>query len=342
MSLIRTPHAAVIVWNYNDRVSAGGLSSSATKINELIISTVSLTGITTNKSKGDPVGTFNFTLAPTRNWVSVLTPGSWCALLMSNEPLDASSFKRAKSKQVKMFGRIDTVRADVSVDSNATRSTKYTVSGRDWGLVLNNIVYVDPIVQDPSDAGKTMANALYQQFSQSVFSDNNDILTLNVPKNLHTILSILGSPIGLPETDRLAKATHLVTLPSEVVTYFNFIDGFEKVSKSTEITKLLTLVWGPLTGEDNYNMSTPDQTGTGWIDPFAMVGQHSLWSILQENANYALNEMFLEMFWPGDDDGPQLLLYNRIKPFSYTQKPASEDKLIPACALCSNLLLHIN
>lgn len=325
MALIRTPHAAVIVWNYDDRLNTKGITGSFDKINEMIISTVSLISITTNKTKSDPVGTFNFTLAPTRNWVSVLTPGSWCALLMTNEPLDQDSFKKAKPKQVKMFGRIDTVRTNVSVGDDGARSTTYTVTGRDWGSIFNNTVYVDPIVQDPSDQGKTMASALYQQFSQNVFSDNNDVLAVTVPKNLNTILSIFGGPLNLPETDRLAKATHDVSMPSEVSNYFGFVDGFNNVTNSTKFAELLILVWGPLKGEDDYDNSTPDQTGTGWLDPGVLLGQHPLWSILQDNSNYAMNEMFSEMFW--SEEGPELLLYNRIKPFSYTDDPASPDKI---------------
>ena len=327
MGLIRTPHAAVIVWNYDDRLSVSGINSSFDKVDEMIISTVSLMSISTNKTKADPVGTFNFTLAPTRNWVSVLTPGSWCAIMMSNEPLTEDSFNFANAKQVKMLGRIETVRVNVAVNDDGSRSTSYVVNGQDWGSIFNNIVYVDPIVQDPSDQTKSQSNALYQQFSANIFSDNGDPLAVSVPKNLNTILSIIGGPIKLPETDRLAKATHDVSLPSEVSNYFQFIDGFDATTHSTKFTELLTLVWGPLKNEDDYDNSTPELTGIGWMDPFTMVGQHSLWSILQENSNYALNEMFPEMFWPDDERGPQLLLYNRIKPFSYTDQPASPDKI---------------
>lgn len=327
MGLIRTPHAAVIVWNYDDRLSTKGVTGTFDKVNEVIISTVSLISITTNKSKGDPVGTFNFVLAPTRNWVSTLTPGSWCAILMSNEPLDKTSFTKAKAKQVKMFGRIDTVRVDVTVGEDAARSTKYIVSGRDWGSIFNNVIYVDPLVQDPSDQGRVQANALYQQFVNNIFSNNNDPLTLTVPQNLNMILSVIGHPIRLPETDRLAKATHDVSVPSELSKFFQFIDGTGAVSTATNFTQLLKLIWGPLINEDQYDQRHPDQTGVGWVNPFALVGQHTLWSALQENSNYALNEMYPEMFWTDSDSGPQLLLYNRIKPFSYTDKPASEDKI---------------
>lgn len=327
MALIRTPHAAVVVWNYDDRLSVKGVTSSFDKIDEMIISTVSLISISTNKSKGDPVGTFNFTLAPTRNWVSVLTPGSWCAIMMSNEPLTQQSFTAASARQIKMLGRIDTVRVEVAVAEDATRSTHYVVSGQDWGSIFNNIIYVDPIVQDPSDQAKSQANAIYQQVSANIFSDNGDPLALSVPKNLNTILSIIGTPIKLPETDRLAKATHDVSLPSEVSNFFQFTNGLDVTSTSTKFTELIKLIWGPLSSEDTYDDSNPEQTGIGWLDPFSMVGQHSLWSVLQENSNYALNEMFPEMFWPSDTLGPVLLLYNRIKPFSYTDNPASPDKI---------------
>lgn len=332
MGLIRTPHAAVIVWNFDDRLSTTGITSDTDKITEMIISTVSLTSIITNKSKGDPVGTFQFILAPTRNWISVLTPGSWCAILMSNEALDEKSFQRAKPTQVKMLGRIDTVRLDVSVGDDAARSTKYTVSGKDWGQIFNNIIYVDPLVQDPSEQGKSMANALYQQFSQNVFSDNDDPLYSTVPTNLHSILSIIGNPLKLPETDRLAKATHEVTLPSEVTNYFKFGDasadgGSTKSTGATKFTELLSLIWGPLKYEDTYDNTQPEQSGTGCMDPGVMTGQHTLWSVLQDNSNHALNEMFPEWFWPFENAGPNFLLYNRIKPFSYTKDPASLDKI---------------
>lgn len=325
MALIRTPHAAVIVWNYDDRINTKGLTSSFNKVNEVIISTVSLVSVTTDKSKGDPVGSFNFTLAPTRNWVATLTPGSWCAILMSNEPFDASSFKNAKPNQVKMFGRIETVRVNVSVDDDATRSTTFVVSGQDWGSIFRNLIYSDPVVQDPSDNTGVQSNAFYQQWVQNVFNDNNDTLISGVPNNLQTVLSILGGAFKLPETGRLAKATHEITLPQELSTYFGFLDPEGNAISSLKFTDLLALIWGPLTDEDVYDNSDVKQTGTSAINPFTLQGQHTMWDVLQEHSNIALNEMFLEMFWSAPNKGPQLLLYNRIKPFSFTDDPASSN-----------------
>jgi hypothetical protein len=168
-----------------------------------------------------------------------------------------------------------------------------------------------------------MRSALYQLFSENVFNASDTPLINGVPTNLYSLLSVMGGPLKLPETSRLAKATHNVSMPSELSAFFKFKDGMGGTSGSNQFTELITIVWGALKDLDDYDQSDEKKTGLGWIDPFSMVGQHSLWSVLQDNSNYALNEMFPEMFWAKEGEGPQLLLYNRIKPFSYTDKPVS-------------------
>ena len=337
MAPIKTPHAAVIVWNYEDRLSSRGLNSSSKEeaINEIIISTISLISISTNKAKSDPVGSFNLTLAPTRNWVSVLTPGSWCAILMSNDPMSEQSFNKVQPTQLKMLGRIDAVRANVSIDGSGTRSTTYSVQGRDWGQIFENIIYVDPIVQDPSGLGETHANALYVQLVHAVYDNNDSPNRITIPDNLNLIMSVLGRPLRLPPTNRLAKATHEVTLPEEAISFLNVgilphIRAATRVNQdgtnsSVKFTDLLSLVWGPLNGsnEDEYDTSSPQQTGLGWLNAGSFVGQNTIWSILQDNCNYAMNELFTDLHWKGDS--PDFRLYSRIKPFSYTDDPISPD-----------------
>src|SRR5271169_1522042 len=86
----KTPHAAVLIWNYEDRLGAED-SPDAIEVNTVIgpvlISTVSLMSISTKKSKGEPVGRFEINLAPTKNWVSDLTSGSWMVIMMSQNPI---------------------------------------------------------------------------------------------------------------------------------------------------------------------------------------------------------------------------------------------------------------
>jgi hypothetical protein len=76
----------------------------------------------------------------------------------------------------------------------------------------------------------------------------------------------------------------------------------------------LSLITGSLVGKDHY---VDKGEAVGFLDPFSLQGTHSLWQILLENSNPAMNEMLCEMKWSEEDDGLQLALYNRIKPFSY-------------------------
>src|SRR5581483_815665 len=123
---ITTPHAAVIVWNYDDRLGVDPTDNSTLNtVNERILSTVSCVGIHTNKTKGSPAVTFEVHLAPTRDWVSEITAGSWCTILMSNSPITQAQLKNADPNFVKMIGKVESVRAEVTVDDEGARHTRY-------------------------------------------------------------------------------------------------------------------------------------------------------------------------------------------------------------------------
>ena len=126
---ITTPHAAVIIWNYDDK---GGLedftTASVNNVQQTIISTLSCVSISTEKSKSNPQGSFRLVLAPYKDWVSTITPGSWCTLLMSQEPITATDLTKADPNKVKMIGKIDSVRVDTTMDDTGTRRTQYIVT----------------------------------------------------------------------------------------------------------------------------------------------------------------------------------------------------------------------
>lgn len=143
---IVNPHAAVIVWNYDDRMMEPVGAQDPLAISETIIISTSVQSIRTERQKSAPAGTFEIVLAPTFNWVTRLTVGSWVAILMTRDrPIPKTVLKDgADPKSLKMLGRIDSVRVAVGVDSNTgTRGTTYVISGRDWGCVFDNTVYVD-------------------------------------------------------------------------------------------------------------------------------------------------------------------------------------------------------
>src|ERR1039458_713487 len=96
---IVTPHAAIIIWNYSDRLTADPTNASTlNNLEQIVLSTISCISIQTSKSKGSPVGSFQAVLAPTRDWVSTITAGSWCAILMSNQPITQNQIQSKTSQ----------------------------------------------------------------------------------------------------------------------------------------------------------------------------------------------------------------------------------------------------
>ena len=330
--VIKTPHAAVLVWNYVDRVGTpnGGFESTGVKnldeiekeVVPVIVSTLSCVSIQTSKSKGSPNGTFNLVLAPFKNWVGTLTPGSWCCILMSNKTITENDLKKADKDKVKMFGRIESVRCETKMNDDGTRQTLYYVSGTDWGDIFNSLLYIDNLIKGPNDKGNNQGDVAAIALRALLFGDKGSVKVGPVRQNLGAILRIMGSGDNLQkhtasvaDTGRLAGAIYEFALPAKVIQYFDFKDNDGNAIKNGKtINKFLTLITGILTSPDEY---FPVDEASGFVDPFSLQGTHSLWQVLLENSNPALNEMLCDLRWnPKGKGGVTLAIYNRIKPFA--------------------------
>jgi hypothetical protein len=344
---IVTPHAAVIVWNYNDRLGADpSQGSTINTVNQTILSTVSCVSIQTNKSKGSPAGSFSITLAPSRDWISQITAGSWCTILMSNGPITQAQLPttgHADPAFVKMVGKIESVIVDVVVDDEGARQSRYTITGTDWGYIFNNILYIDNLIAaagDPTNQGNTIAIVLQKM----LFGDGNTPQSFKVVDNLVALLGIFGanSP-GLDAVsaaiNRLNKSVYDFLIPNEMARYFNFIDGEGNVNTSNKLSDLLTLQAGRLIA---YNEYKDTDEAYGYIDPFSLQGTNSFWQILMDNNNPALNELYNEIEWETGNNGkvgPSLTIFNRIKPFSYRTNPPANTAPVATSHLRSQFTL---
>lgn len=324
---IKTPHAAVLVWNYNDRIGVptGGFDATGVKDPQgtekyelpVIVSTLSCVSIQTNKAKGQPDGSFNLILAPFKNWVGTLTAGSWCVILMSNEPITEKDLKYANKNQVKMLGRIETVRCETSVNDEGARQTLYYVTGVDWGHIFNSQLYVDNLIAAPNDP-KAQGNSAAVALRNALFGKEGSPQSFVVAQNLTNILDIMGKNLAGyteagKEIGRLSNSIYEFEIPSPLAKFFKFVDPKDKKVDSKSINKLITLLTGSLINPDQYKDMGE---AVGFIDPFSLQGSHTLWQILMENSNPVLNEMFTDFRW-NDDSTVSLTLYNRIKPFAY-------------------------
>ena len=338
-----TPHAAAIVWNYRDRIAAEGTTTSkVNEVDQIVISTLSLMNISTSKTKSSPQGTFQITLAPTKNWVTVLTPGSWIALLMTQnkiEPKDLPDRKgggKVDPNKMKFLGRIESVRANVSVNqSTGARETIYVVTGVDWGSVFTTIMYVDPLARDSSGTAiGTSMRFLYETMTLDVTSaelpSSND--------NVFSLKNLWGASVKSSEvfTDVKTVAGGEIqvkpdiswVVPDDLVRYLGFVKPVPgRKQQAKNLSDIVEFVGQRVARDgkqvkgdvfdgmyfDKYDEVTE---AVGIIQPDSIFGQNQFWQLLQDNCNSTLNEILCDMRW--EKNGQlKLALYKRIKPFIF-------------------------
>lgn len=336
-----TPHAAALIWNYDDRVDSQGAESTTHKLDQVVIGTSSIISITTSKLKSSPAGQFEIRLAPRFNWVTRITPGSWCAILMSQDKLPdmaRDNIGTASEKSFKMLGRIDSVRGAIEVDqSTGARQTVFIVSGRDWGSVFESLLYIDPILAN----NQTQADPVSQAYS---ILGLNLFLTYNKDRNLpssadlvDTIIKLWGggasgsapaiaqskiNSVTLSQPYMVTNKTQF-RLPKEVAKFMrqsgsslgsntgNKIDG----SVAYNFADLIKTYHGKLTKEDKGTSDayTRLSESYGLPNTHNFFGQNTFWQLITELSNQALNENVTDIRW--ENGSPKFALYHRIRPF---------------------------
>jgi len=314
MSVI-TPHAEVIVWNYKQRFSADKLSDPSGTEEPFVLGN-SVIKISTNKTKAQPTGGFEIQLAPTHNWIARITPGSWCAILMSPVEkinITPNNVGSAKETTLKMMGRIDSVRTVVGVNQEGTRTISYIVTGMDWGSVFETHVFIDPLVLSSGllslgAIGVSQALA-YSEFVTNLLSSGKAPSTTDNIKGLIKIWENTSASVAtnIAQNVTASAGVQLTSgvqylLPDQVAKFLNL--------KSPHLAKAITLVSGVLTDYDTYKDVVD---ANGFIMPNSIIGEHTLWQLLNDHSNNIINELVAELRWPENEC--QFTLYKRARPF---------------------------
>lgn len=337
-----TPHAAVLIWGYNDRVdSRGATANSAHEIDTVTIGTSSIISITTSKSKSSPSGQFEIRLAPRFNWVTRITPGSWCVIMMSQDKLPTMSENnvgQANERSFKMLGRIDSVRGVVEVDQNTgARKTVFIISGRDWGSVFESVLYIDPILANNNLKTHPIAQAysilgldLYKSYDKRKGMPSSGDL-------VRTIVNLWGgSAVGTAVSQAkadftgppLSKPSLSITsgtqfrLPKEVAIYMGQGAKLSGLSPPTpagnvsyNFADAIQIYQGKLTALDKGQSEpyTPLHEAFGRPNVHNFFKQSTFWQLLTELSNITLNELITDIRW--ENGSPKFALYHRIRPF---------------------------
>lgn len=328
---ILTPYAAAIVWNYADRFGTLNLNKDKnTEVDQVVLSTLSLKSIQTTKSKGGPAGNFELRLAPTKNWVTVLSPGSWMCLLMSRTPITKDDLEnKADAKKVKWFGRIESVRVTVTVNQKTgAKQTEYIVQGTDWGSIFNTTLYIDPSLGGSTKDASSIGHA-----AQLIYAHQIKLLKGRLPsttENIGVLMKLWGNPGPTAaeqvkkESGYIAKPIVNFTIPLKVAKYFGFTSN-----NSVSLIDIVKPITGKLRprfvadteSEDRY---TEIREALGVVLPSDVLGNHNFWSVMIGQSNQVLNEMMTDLRW--DNGKVELGLYKRIRPFITDMDSLTKDK----------------
>lgn len=344
-TFVVTPHAAFIVWNFKDSLSSWNVGefptpgpnkdrekgSSTTKdqindINETVISTMSLKSIQTQKQKSAAAGQFTIQLAPTKNWIAALTPGSWCAILMSQEPITRDDIKFANPKKLKMFGKILSVRSNTVADQESgARITGYTVIGEDWGHIWMNNIYMDERAVSPNDevawtAAVYKIDDLVRKVSKFGHPSTSDIVS--------TMIHLWGDATqAAPEIDDLMISSGPnFTLPAPVARFLSIDPKLRRETTNSRVSETVTKISDIVGSEvhrqfgtlEGYNKYKDVVEAVGLIRPTELNGTRTIWQVMHQVCNPVLNELVTDLDFDGDS--PRLRLWKRIRPFVVDKK----------------------
>lgn len=353
-------HAAVIIWNYLERGDSKELSLPH-KIEKTYFITKEVVSVKTQKQKGNPVGSFQIELSSNKNWTNKITPGSWCAIMMSNSA-DSINSQSANELSLKMVGRITSCRLSVtSDDRSGARVTRHIIDGKDWGCVFESILYIDPVFRGNSLLPAStigQAATLIAKHKGTWITDNGlprvgqvidamkrlwgqeDTIITSLNQSLQSAfkksdtLNIDASPLQL-----ISDASFL--LPTEV---YSFLTGNVTLTSSTvNFATIIEDVEGVLADYDEYDYSEKVKDGVGLPNLSFLFGMNDFWSVIVNNSNVALNEVFCDLRWT--NSVPNFALFRRIRPFcNRSDFEGSDDvkDLISQFKLVKKHLIPIN
>jgi hypothetical protein len=154
-----TPDAYIVFFPYvQPRTEMGKPFETNLLDTEPLLVRSELIAVSTQKSKGG-AGSWNCTIAPSKNFKALIQPGSWCMIYMSNELLtsdESDTSGNALDSGLKMMGIVKSVRAVEAVDPNSgTRTFRFELSGDDFHSVFESQVYVNPELRPPGGANSS-------------------------------------------------------------------------------------------------------------------------------------------------------------------------------------------
>lgn len=231
----------------------------------------------TSKAKGG-TGTFSCTLAPSKNWKKIISPGSWCLIYMKDQRLTGKETSHLDSG-LKMIGIVRSVRSTMEITDTGTKRVRYHISGDDFTSVFKSPIYISLTLSDIAQ-GKdvTIADAI-------LVLDESFAKANMTPAEMQKAIvnSLLGTPALVSDNGRILKQSFRsrggqpYLVPSELTK--RVLGASTAGNFFTEM--IVMFLQSDLVG------TTALQSGVG-----SMI---STWSLMEHYANRMVNELYTDL-----------------------------------------------
>jgi hypothetical protein len=268
----------------------------------------------TSKPKGG-VGSFQITLGSQHNYKSILQPGCWCMIFMSESTIHGP-VNCAPDGGLKMVGIVRSIRRIENTDVSGIRMVRYTVSGTDFHSGLTNPIYVN--------SNLTMvANGSGSSLTSAMLALTNVLRKSQKPAEM--VQNLIDVLIGTPKYS-VNEGTKGVSIgnPGRQGQPFGIpptmsIDLLGKRAEGDYFTAILTSFL-----QTNLVGSTYLQSDIG--------NMASAWSLIQSYSHPILNEVYTDLLPVDTGYGVRLTpsIVLRAIPFS------SDRKIDPSVILLSD------
>jgi len=282
------------------------------------------------------------------NYATAVHPGDFVMVNMLNWPKDAMRVRQnaLARKAINKVGdgfkgmfKIQSVVKNVTTQKNGMKTLTYSITAAGF-TEFNNTIYYNPAIAAAfSDRGTNLYQILIGEFYQDKLKTNSEVQI--IMKDLFKIL------LGKSSKDRDVKIKNFGNKHFKVPTLLGQLLGKNKAQYANEIYNYILGIWTNDT-QANTNDSNialgfnpkiePDPEGNFFRTPNSILGNKEVfienwnnstaWSILQQNLNSVLNEMYTT-YRVAPDGSVQPTVVVRQKPFTTKHFYNQRSKLVP-------------
>jgi len=278
--------------------SLNSIGADTTKVSRVFVHD-EIISITTNKPKGG-AGSWSAVLSSKRNFKSILHPGCWCLIYISNHQLTGKEGAQPEAG-LKMLGIVKSVRCIEEVSELGARTVRYEVGGEDFHSVLNSQVYTNATLADQTAQNKAAPEV--NNYTQGYIAYNAKFRrkALTPDEIVEGLIeSFLGSPD--PEGRSTARTGTPYLLPEKISKIFTS----EKLANGDFIALMKRCFTKKLIGKT----ALPPGLGNQFV----------IWNMIQAYCHRTFNECYTELLPSSTPKGIRLLPTVVLRPIPFNSE----------------------